>query len=542
LPVKSQCLPFNQVPHSTRLFNDFIAYSPKVQQFYPHSPRFSEWFKEEAAKLRYDPARREQVADILARQNRSWDASPATLANIERLRKGAAAVVTGQQVGLFGGPLFSLFKALSAVKLAEEATQAGVETVPVFWLATEDHDLEEVNAVTFPGTQGALKSLTVPLEAPPDAPVGTIKFGLEIGSVVQEVVELLGESEATNILRESYREGESFGSGFARLFSRVFAQWGVILLDAADPELHRIAEPVYRSAVERAAELDEALLARGKELEAAGYHQQVKVTPSTTLLFTLQNGARISVHRRSGATPDLDSFTAGEKQLQASELKAQVASNPENFSPNVLLRPVVQDYLLPTLAYVGGSAEIAYFAQVKVVYEALLGRVTPVVPRFSATLIETKPQELLERYRAQLQDVFRGPEALRETLGAKNLSAEVHSAFTNAEAALEKSMAGVRDALSRLDKTLVDSAINAESKMRHQLDSLRSRAARAELRHSEVLERHADLLSNTLYPHKGLQERGLAGIFFLDRYGNELLNDLHHTIHTDCLDHQVITL
>ncbi|MDP9161133.1 MAG: bacillithiol biosynthesis cysteine-adding enzyme BshC [Acidobacteriota bacterium] len=540
--MKSQCLPFNQIPHTTRLFNDFIAYSPKVHQFYPHSPRFSEWFKEEAAKLRYDPPRREQVASILAAQNRSWDASSATLANIERLRKGAAAVVTGQQVGLFGGPLFSLFKALSAVKLAEEATQAGVETVPIFWLATEDHDLEEINGVNFPGPQGALKNLKVPLDTLPDAPVGTIKFGSEIGTVVQAAVELLGESDVTKFLGESYREGESFGGAFARLFSRIFAEWGVILLDAADPKFHRIAEPVYRSAIEKAAELDEALLARGKEIEAAGYHQQVKVTPSTTLLFTLQRGARISVHRRSGVTADLDTFTAGEKQLQLPELAAQVSSNPENFSPNVLLRPVVQDYLLPTIAYVGGSAEIAYFAQVKVVYEALLGRVTPVVPRFSATLIEAKPQELLQRYRAQIHDVFRGTEALRETLGSQTLSAEVHFAFTAAEAALEKSMAEVRDALSRLDKTLVDSAVNAESKIRHQLDSLRSRAARAELRHSEVLERHADLLSNALYPSKGLQERGLAGIYFLARYGMELLKDLHHAIHTDCLDHQVITL
>lgn len=540
--MKSQCLPFTQIPHSTRLFNDFIAYAPEAQQFYPHSPRFSEWFKEEAASLRQDPARREQVAGILVRQNRSWEASPATLSNIERLRKGAAAVVTGQQVGLFGGPLFALFKALSAVRLAEEATRAGIDTVPIFWLATEDHDLEEINSITLPGSQGSFEVFTAPVFALADAPVGTIKFGADVGPVIQAAVELLGESDASNFLRESYREGESFGSAFARLFSRIFAEWGVILLDAADPELHRIAEPIYRAAVERAAELDEALLARGKEIETVGYHQQVKVTPASTLLFALQDGARIPVHRRSGVTKDHDSFAIGEHQLQLPELVAQVSSMPENFSPNVLLRPVVQDYLLPTLAYVGGSAEIAYFAQVKVVYEKLLGRVTPIVPRFSATIIETKPQELLERYRAQMQDVFRGPEALRETLGSKTLSAEVQSAFTDAEANVVKSMAAIRESLSRLDKTLVDSAVNAESKIRHQLDSLRSRAARAELRHSEVLERHADLLSNTLYPSKGLQERGVAGIYFLARYGTEIMRELYQTIHPDCLDHQLITL
>src|SRR5277367_5387073 len=158
--VKAQCLPFAQIPHTTRLFADFLAYSPSVQPFYPHSPHFSEWSKAEASALRFDPSRRERVSTILERQNRSWDASPQTLTNLDRLRKGAAAIVTGQQVGLFGGPMFAIYKALTAVKLAEEATNAGVESVPVFWLATSDHDLAEVNHVEFPGPDGALQTVT----------------------------------------------------------------------------------------------------------------------------------------------------------------------------------------------------------------------------------------------------------------------------------------------------------------------------------------------------------------------------------------------
>src|SRR5690349_5156958 len=147
LPVKSQCLPFSQIPHTTKLFADFLAYSPKVQPFYPRSPHFAEWVKEEARGLKYDSARRERVATLLERQNTAWGASLKTKENISRLRTGASVVVTGQQVGLFGGPLFSIFKALTAVKLANEATAAGVDAVPVFWLATSDHDLAEINHV-----------------------------------------------------------------------------------------------------------------------------------------------------------------------------------------------------------------------------------------------------------------------------------------------------------------------------------------------------------------------------------------------------------
>jgi bacillithiol synthase len=325
------------------------------------------------------------------------------------------------------------------------------------------------------------------------------------------------------------------------LFTRLFADWGVVLLNASDPELHRIAAPIYRAAIERAAVLDDALRARGKELESASYHQQVKVTPSSTLLFVLRNGSRTVIHRRSNGSSQPD-FLIGEEKIRQVKLLDEISSSPHRFSPNVLLRPVIQDYLLPTLAYTGGSAEIAYFAQAAVVYEALLQRVTPVLPRFSATLIEAKPQALLERYGLTLPDLFHGPEALRETLAGHTLPQDLQSAFEQADSALKDSMMRVQDSLARLDKTLLDAAANATSKMKHQLDQLRSRAARAELRQTEVLARHADLLNSALYPNKTLQEREIAGLYFVVRHGIGILRDLYEAIPTNCLDHQVIYL
>ena len=539
--MKSECLPFSQIPHTTRLFADFLSGSSKVQQFYPRSAYFNQWFKDEVSALRYETERRQRVSVILARQNREWGASERTLENVGRLRAGAAAVVTGQQVGLFGGPLFAIFKALTAVKLADQATRAGVDCVPVFWLATEDHDLAEVNQVAIPGADGSLQKLTVPTEGVLAAPVGRVRFGPEVEAAVEAAAGWLGSSAISDFLREAYRPGESFGSAFARLFAKLFADWGVILLDAADAELHQIAEPVYRAAIERAAELDEALLARGKALDGAGYHQQVKVTPSSTLVFMLRNGARVPVHRRVNGQGSAE-FLIEEERVSQEELLSRLGSVPENFSANVLLRPVIQDYLLPTLAYTGGSAEVAYFAQVGVVYEALLGRVTPIVPRLSATIIEAKPKGLLERYGLRLPDLFQGPEVLRELMASRTLPKELQSAFDQAEASLEKSLAAIREGLARLDMTLVDSATNAASKMQHQLTQLRARASRAELRQTEVLGRHADLLCNALYPNKTLQEREVAGIYFVARYGAEFLRGVYDTIHTDCVDHQVISL
>ncbi|HJZ69547.1 MAG TPA: bacillithiol biosynthesis BshC, partial [Blastocatellia bacterium] len=200
------------------------------------------------------------------------------------------------------------------------------------------------------------------------------------------------------------------------------------------------------------------------------------------------------------------------------------------------------DYLLPTLAYVGGAAEVAYFAQIAVVYEHLAGRVTPIIPRFSATLIEAKSQVLLDKYHLSFTDVFQGPEGLRQVIGSRLLPPRLQSSFDEATTSVETSMKVVREAIGQLDRTLVESAENAESKMIYQITNLRSRAARAELRQSEIVARHAELLVASLYPRKALQEREISGVFFLAKYGNDLLNRLLETIHPDCLDHQLISV
>jgi bacillithiol biosynthesis cysteine-adding enzyme BshC len=535
--MTTQCLPFREVPHSTRLFLDYLDHAPAVQPFYPRSATFLSWAADEAARVNYPADRRKRVAEIIERQNKSWGASEKTLDNIARFREGALAVVTGQQVGLFGGPAFSVYKALTAVKLAQEASKLGVNCVPIFWLATEDHDLDEVNEAGFLSPDGQLERLSVLTHGDKDLPVGGVTFGKQISEVVAHAAGLLGESEAANLLAECYRPGETFGTAFAMLFARLFADLGVILLDGSDPELDQIVAPLYRQVIEQASELNQKLVKRDEQLQAAGYHQQVRTTPTSTPLLAMRDGSRIPLH-----TDATGSFSIGDAKYSKQELVALTDSSPQIFSPNVLLRPVVQDYLLPTLAYVGGAAEVAYFAQVAVLYEDFLRRITPIVLRFSATLIEAKPQALLERYKLSLADVFQGPEPLRETIGAHLLGRDLQSSFDQAAAGVESSMAAVKEALAQLDKTLVESAQNAESKMLYQITSLRARAARAETRQSEVAERHARLLSNNLYPEKALQERGFAGIYFLAKHGRELLGQLLETIDPGCLDHQLITL
>lgn len=542
--MKSHCLPFSQIPHTTRLFGDFLAYAPEVRSFYPQPPHFRHWVREESKKNDYHGALRARVSKLLARQNRAWGASEKTLANIDRLRNGAGAVVTGQQVGLFGGPMFSIYKALTAVKLAEEATTAGVDAVPIFWLATYDHDLAEVNHVSLPAANGALQTLTTPSHSVAGAPVSAVRLGEEIEPVLSQAASLLGDTEVTATLRESYRVGETLGTAFARLYAKLFADWGVIVLDASDGELHRIAAPIYRGAAERARELAAALVSRGEALDAAGYHQQVKVTTSSTLLFVLRKGVRTPVQLRfvGGEARFVIGSDGDVETISLADLLALIDVSPEQFSPNVLLRPVVEDFLLPTLAYTGGAAEAAYFAQAGVVYEKLLNRVTPIVPRFSATIVEPKVQRLLERYSLTVLDVFSGREALRQKLAASSLPEDLQAAFDAARKSMDAHLATIKEKLIKLDRTLVDAGETAASKIQYQIERLQAQAARAELQKQEVVSRHAETLSQSLYPDKGLQERGIAGIYFVARYGRELLHQLYDSLQTDCHDHQIVEL
>ncbi|MGB8772228.1 MAG: bacillithiol biosynthesis cysteine-adding enzyme BshC [Candidatus Korobacteraceae bacterium] len=529
------CISFNSIPHTSRIFTDFLSYSPEIRKFFPTQPGI-EHVTAFAKSVPRDRERQARVADALQKQNRAWGASEPTLRNIQRLHEGAFAVVTGQQVGLFGGPLMSLFKAASVLALAGQLQKQGVDCVPVFWLATEDHDLDEVNQVLLLRDDFQLAPFAANTTGVEGAPVSTIRFAEGAGQLVAQAAKLLGDSLAADYLRESYAEGETFSNAFAKLYTRIFAAHGLILLDPADPELHRIATPFFVDALHRSAELDQAVLDRNNELRDGGYHEQVKVTPESTPLFALVEGARVPVHRANGA------FTIAKKPVSSEELRKRIETAPENFSANVLLRPVLQDYWLPTLAYIGGPAEIAYFAQAAVVYEKLLGRITPILPRMSATLIEPRIERLLNKYEVELPELFHGECELRDCLAARSLPAELKQDFEQTRVAVEASLRRVSQSLQTLDPTLAEAADRATSKMRYQINRLEKRAAQAELRKTDILSRHAAQIENALYPNKSLQEREIAGLYFYASRGPELVDRLIELARTRCPEHKVLRL
>jgi bacillithiol biosynthesis cysteine-adding enzyme BshC len=516
--MSSECYPVSVLPHVTRLYADYLAMGEKpagggVRQWYGSAPMSGEWMGG-AAKVADATA----LADALKAQSEGFGAGAAALANIEKLRSGARAVVTGQQVGLFGGPLLTILKAATAVARAREATAAtGVDHVPVFWLATEDHDLAEVDQISLL-SKNAVERLRIGLSSH-EEPVGGVKLGAGVEAVLERAGELLQFAPVWDWLREFYTPESTLGGAFVRLMARIFSEQGLIVMDAAGREFHRLGMSTLREAISRAAELEEALLARSKELEVAGYHAQVLVKPWASLLFLVdaETGERQAMRRHADGT-----WKGGGTTYSEAELLDILEAAPERVSPNALLRPVFQDTILPTAAYVGGPAEVAYFAQSAVLYHAILGRVTPVLPRFSATILEPAIAAVMAKDEVSLKDVFeaRTVVELTQHLGARAMPIEGKRKLAAVGNAMDAELGALTSYLASMDASLGRSATVSANKMRYQMNRLRRMAATFEVQKEASLGKHALAMVNHLFPDGHPQERVIGGVWFLAQFGD----------------------
>ncbi|HKN75854.1 MAG TPA: bacillithiol biosynthesis cysteine-adding enzyme BshC [Candidatus Acidoferrum sp.] len=519
--MECRSLPFRQLPHQSKLFLQFLDNFPAVKQFYGHPPTIQA-VKKTALSLDYPQERRSEVTRILREQNAAFGAGDATEANLDRLAKGAVAVVSGQQVGLFGGPSFAIYKAVSAVQIALELSRAGVDAVPVFWMATEDHDLDEVRTSTW-FSEGKLKRFELPGNGDAGQPVGRIGLGAQVQEMVDEAARILtaaGGEFVAGIFRESYGAQETYGSSFGKLVTRLFSEQGLILLDPLDARLHRVAEPVLRGAVEERDELSEALLARGKELDKAGYAAQVKVTARSTLIFSMENGTRQPITASGGR------FVCGERSWTKQELSQAVQAAPEKFSPNALLRPVLQDFLLPTAAYIAGPAEIAYFAQAEVIYSKLLGRMPVILPRAAFTILVAKAEKLLRRYGLKVEDVWLGSQELRRKMETSSVPLTLGKNFDKTLKENAQMLARLKKQIVRLDPTLGGAVGTAQKKIQFQLEKLKRKTGKAQSIKDGLISAHQEFLESLLYPHKVLQSRELCFLPFLASWGMGGLKEL----------------
>jgi bacillithiol synthase len=531
-------IPFRRLPHQPKLFVRLVEDFPAVSRFYAHPPTF-EAVKEVARNLDFPAERRKHVAAILRDQNAALGASAATQSNLDKLEQGAVAIVSGQQVGLFSGPAYAFYKAVTAIQIAQELSESGTPAVPIFWMATEDHDLDEIRHVSW-FHNGDLLRFELPAEGAASRPVGTVQLGSRVHELAKQAADLISgpaSDVVAQALLQSYRPEETYGSAFGRLFANLFADQGLILLEPLDARLHRVAAPIYRLALQRRDELNEKLLQRGKDLEQTGFEAQVKVTAKSTLLFSIRDGVRQAITASNGK------FKSGDAAWSREEALELVESEPEALSPNALFRPVVQDFLLPTAAYLGGPAEISYFAQSEVIYRELLGRMPVLLPRAGFTLLDPKADKLLQRYGLCIENLWAGPQELRRKMESVAVPATLAKNFELDKAKLEATFAKLGEQIQKLDPTLSGAVQMARSKIEFQLEKLRRKTARALDAKNAVLAEHERFLENLLYPNKQLQSRELCFLPFLARWGMEGLQELQKLSGNETLgEHRIVRI
>ncbi|MEP7352512.1 MAG: bacillithiol biosynthesis cysteine-adding enzyme BshC [Acidobacteriota bacterium] len=531
--MDSACIRHTDLPGTSKLFADLCYDFPRVAPFYKYDPSQLSSLEasahEAASATVYPPERRAAMAQALAAQN------PPSDILTRFAQPGTVAVITGQQVGLFTGPAYTIYKALTAVRLADELTMRGISAVPIFWLATEDHDFAEVaNTWVFDANRHPVQ---LSVAAEPNwqnvqRPAGT--YPIEPAPSLAELHSALAQfpfvTEVLALADEAYASDDTLtmGSGFRALLLKLLQRIGILVLDPLDPAVRAIGAPFMAQALKLAPELKTALLARGRELSAAGYHSQVLVEDKTSLFFLLNRSA-------SGI---VDRVTLRQKDSEFAELIPRAA----DVSPNALLRPVWQDYLLPTAAYVGGPGELAYFAQSSVLYDRLLGRMPVITPRAGFTILDARAEKLMKRFQLTLADLM----VHRDTLKARIAHTLVPSRLTESFDATGMLITSELDRLSAelqaFDPTLAAAMAKSRAKVGYQIEKLRRKTERETLHRDQRALTDTAYLQGLLYPEGHLQERLHSILPFLALYGLDLIGRLYQQIKPGCPDHQILTL
>ncbi len=538
---------FCDAPGFPNLFLDYLYEFENVASFYPKNfkdvEKYPAHFHQVVSRER---AFSDELSDIIAAQYGRDYFSDRTAENLQLLKNpNTIAIVTGQQLGILGGPLYTIYKTITSIKLAQKLSGQYPEFnfVPVFWLEADDHDYEEVRHLQLINAANELQLISYPIEETFDeekGTVGNLTFTADINGFFEEFKGALRTTEFTEQMLETlngmYAEGKTFKAAFRELIFSMFDAYGLIIFDPQDIEIKKLLSPVFSNEVANYLAHAEKLVARSATLEET-YHAQVKIRP-LNLFYHMDKG-------RYAIDPDEEGgFRLRKKRMKFTheELLKLTKEHPERFSPNVILRPICQDYLFPTGFYIAGPAEVSYFAQIMPLYEMFSIPEPVIYPRASVTLLEKNIKSILEKYFLKLQDVYLNQSTLHEKVMNSLLSVNLDDLFKQVEGDVAKLMQSLKDKLGQLDKTTADASEKYKVKLLSSLIELKSKAVDSEKRKHEVVIRQLIKLADSVYPHETLQERKLNYFYFYNKYGAALLDKLFEGINVDEDKHQLIEL
>jgi bacillithiol synthase len=529
-------------PWIRRLAVDYAYDFPSVAPFFSGDPADRAAWADAIARTQRHERRRAEIAAVIADQQARRGA-PARAHDRARLLADprTVAIVTGQQAGLFGGPLFTLLKAITALKLADEVSRDHhVAVVSIFWIDAEDHDWEEVRSCTV--FDDALTPRTVSLPPRPGvepAPVATIALDGSVGQALDELGRLLPETEfrasLLSALRSAYAPGAGMADAFGRWLEHVLGDRGLVVFDSADPASKPLVKEVFARELSTAGQTVRIAALAGSDLTARGYHAQVHAQDDNLALFHLDDGRR-AIRQQAGR------FVVGDRQYATAALVREAAEQPAGFSPNVLLRPIVQDTIFPTICYVAGPNELAYLGQLRGVY-AHFGVPMPLMyPRASATLVDAAAARFLNKYKLPLEALQPQDEAALNELLKTQIPPAVERSLSDASTAIETAMQQVVATIPALDPTLEGAAQSTLNRMQHDLQTLHAKIISAAKRRDETLRRQFMHARSLAFPGGHAQERMIGFVSFLNQYGPALVERLYAELPLDLGRHWIVTI
>jgi bacillithiol biosynthesis cysteine-adding enzyme BshC len=529
-------------PWIRRLAADYAYNFPAVEPFFAGDPtQKAAWADAVRRTQSHQRNRADMTAVLEAQQVRRGAPQPARDAAHRLADPTTVAIVTGQQAGLFGGPLFTLLKALTALKLAAQVTQEqGVPAIAIFWIDAEDHDWDEVRSCTVFDANLSARSVALPARpAGTHVPVATVQLDRHINTALDELEQLLPPTEfrpaLMQDLRACYAEGRGMAESFGRWLEQVLGPRGLVVFDASDPASKPIASRVFVTELSKPGETAKLASAAGAHLVSRGYHSQVHAHDDGLALFHLEGG-RLAIRQQGGQ------FVVGDRSFAPATLVQEATDRPSAFSPNVLLRPIVQDTLFPTICYVAGPNELAYLGQLRGVYERFGIPMPLMYPRASATLLDSAAMRFLAKYGLPLEALQPQDESALNQLLESQIPPAVDASFNDASRAIDTSMQAIVDSIATLDPTLEGAARSTLGRMQHDLQTLHNKMIQAAKRRDETLRRQYIRTRALAFPDGHAQERTIGFVSFLNQYGPALVDRLEQELPLDMGHHWIVSI
>jgi bacillithiol biosynthesis cysteine-adding enzyme BshC len=531
-----------RLPWMRRLALDYAFDYDPVSPFFTGDPRQRDAWVAAFARVRAHSRPHAAVAAVIAAQQERRGAPAPARASAARLADASTvAIVTGQQAGLFGGPLYTLLKAVTAIQLASHVSREhDAPIVPVFWIDAEDHDWDEISGCgVLDATQEWRDVRVPPPQGAGERPVAGLTYTGEIEAAIQALEQALPATEFTSdllaSLRRDYVPGRSVPDAFGRWMERTLGPLGLVVFDASDPAAKSFAAPLFRAEIEHPGQTGRLAAETGALLASRGYHAQVQANESSVALFDIESG-------RKSIKVSGDGFLIGDEPISAAALLERAASRPQSFSPNVLLRPLVQDTIFPTVCYVAGPNELAYHAQLRRVYESFSIPMPLVQPRASATILDSAGVRFLTRYNVAFEDLEAQDEHALNALLRAQLPPSVEKAVEDAEAAIAARLDAVIRAVPTIDPTLEGAARSTLGKIEHDMRALRGKIVQAAKRRDDTLRRQFVHVRTQAFPGGAPQERNVGFIVFLNKYGPALVERLLSELPLDSGTHWIVTV